>query len=57
MKTAFVTGGSGHLGANLVRNLIDSGWKESLEALKHYLEQGGEPCLPPQGVTPGLTKI
>ena len=26
MKTAFVTGGSGHLGANLVRNLIDSGW-------------------------------
>ena len=26
MKTAFVTGGSGHLGANLVRNLIKSGW-------------------------------
>ena len=27
MKTAFVTGGSGHLGANLVRNLIKSGWR------------------------------
>ena len=26
MKTAFVTGGTGHLGANLVRNLIRSGW-------------------------------
>ena len=37
--------------------LIDSGWKESLETLKHYLEQGGEPCLPPQGVAPGLTNI
>ena len=26
-KQAFVTGGSGHLGANLVRLLIDKGWK------------------------------
>ena len=26
MKRAFVTGGSGHLGANLVRNLIKSDW-------------------------------
>ena len=26
MKRAFVTGGSGHLGANLVRNLIKSEW-------------------------------
>ena len=26
-KQAFVTGGSGHLGANLVRLLINKGWK------------------------------
>ena len=26
MKTAFVTGASGHLGANLIRRLIKSGW-------------------------------
>ena len=27
MRKAFVTGGSGHLGANLVRLLLESGWK------------------------------
>ena len=38
-------------------SVIDSGWKESLDALKHYLEQGGEPCLPPQGIAPSKTNI
>ena len=27
MRKAFVTGGSGHLGANLVRLLLESGWR------------------------------
>ena len=26
MKKAFVTGGSGHVGANLVRQLLEKGW-------------------------------
>ncbi len=30
-------------------DLIAGGWEESLEALKQYLEQGGEPRLPNRG--------
>ena len=32
--------------------LIAAGWRESLDTLKGYLEQGGEPRLPERGVTP-----
>lgn len=31
--------------------LIASGWKDSLAALKHYLEHGAEPRLPSRGIT------
>ena len=27
MKRAFITGGSGHVGANLIRKLISKGWQ------------------------------
>ena len=30
--------------------LIEAGWKDSLAALKQYLENGAEPRLPPRGV-------
>ena len=33
MRKAFVTGGAGHLGANLVRKLLESGW--SVRCLIH----------------------
>ena len=31
--------------------VIDAGWKESLDVLKEYLEQGAEPQLPSRGLT------
>ena len=33
--------------------LIATGWQESLDVLKEYLEQGAEPRLPPRGLTSG----
>ena len=33
-------------------DLIGSGWKEALDTLKQYLEDGGEPKLPARGLTP-----
>ena len=32
--------------------LVASGWADSLESLKRYLELGAEPHLPPRGLTP-----
>jgi hypothetical protein len=31
--------------------LVASGWTDSLTALKRYLEHGGEPRLPPRGIS------
>ena len=31
--------------------LIETGWRDSLVALKQYLEKGAEPRLPPRGIT------
>ena len=33
-------------------DLIATGWEESLDALKQYLEHGAEPRLPVRGITP-----
>ena len=35
-------------------DLLTAGWVESLRSLKHYLEQGADPLLPPRGVAPPL---
>ena len=49
MRTAFVTGGSGHVGGNLVRLLLKKGWTvrclihkdmRALEGLKHRKSKG-----------------
>lgn len=34
-------------------SIIEDGWKDSLDALKAYLEHGAEPKLPTRGVPPG----
>ena len=35
---------------NRYYDLLAAGWAESLGALKHYLEQGADPLLPPRGL-------
>jgi len=64
MKKAFVTGGSGHVGANLVRQLLKKGWtvrclvhKDTLALENLDVERVQGDLINPGQLTPNLKGI